>query len=183
MNSAQIPLRIGLRPASTFSTFIAGTNAEAADYLARLERGSVYLWGPAGSGKTHLLQAACHRVASAGRRACYLPLAHAHTDLAPAMLEGLDELALVCIDDVHRVVGDAAWEYALFALFNSLRDAGGALALCADRSPRALGFGLADLASRLSWGPVFQLHPLGDDALAQALQLRAQGLGLEMLDE
>lgn len=181
MSGMQLPLGIGLRPASTFATFVTGANGEAADYLARLRKGSVYLWGPPGSGKTHLLQSACHHAASEGRRACYLPLAHA--GLAPAMLEGLEGFALVCIDDTHAIAGDDAWERSLFALFNGLRDAGGALALCADRSPRALGLGLADLSSRLAWGPVFQLHALDDDALAQALQLRARGLGLEMPEE
>lgn len=182
MSGVQLPLGIGLRPASTFATFVAGANGEAVDYLARLRSGSVYLWGPPGSGKTHLLQSACHRAAGEGRRAGYLPLAHA-AELAPAMLEGLEALALVCIDDVHAIAGDEAWEHGLFALFNGVRDAGGALVLGADRSPRSLGLSLADLSSRLAWGPVFQLQALDDDALAQALQLRARGLGLEMPEE
>jgi DnaA family protein len=96
------------------------------------------------------------------------------------MLEGLEALSLVCIDDVDTIAGDAAWEAALFHLFNRVRERGARIVIAGSASPRALGLGLPDLATRLAWGLVFQLHPLGDEEKAQALQLRARGRGMEM---
>ena len=182
MISVQLPLGIRLRPASTFAGFVAGANAEAVAYLSSHDVGGAYVWGAHGTGKTHLLQAMCHGAAEGGARACYLPLAQAE-GLAPGVLEGLETLALVCIDDLQAIAGDDAWEHALFTLFNGLKEAGGRLACAADRSPRALGLRLADLGSRLSWGPVFQLHALDDDGLMEAMRLRARALGLEMPEE
>lgn len=182
--NVQLPLGIRLRPASTFDSFVAGANTEAVNYLATLQgAGSAYVWGAAGTGKTHLLQAVCQRAASEGARACYLPLADDSADdggIVPAMLEGLEVLPVVCVDDLQAVIGDEDWERALFALFNDMKQAGGRLILCADRSPRALAPRLADLASRLGWGPVFQLHALDDADLERALRQRAAALGLDM---
>lgn len=182
MTGVQLPLGIRLRPAYTFAGFVAGPNAEAVTYLSTLEgTGNAYLWGAGGSGKTHLLQAVCHLAAAGGARACYLPLAA--EGLVPGVLEGLEALDVVCVDDLHAVAGDEAWERGLFGLFNGLKEAGGRLISGADRSPRALGLRLADLGSRLAWGPVFQLQALDDDGLVEALRLRARALGLEMPDE
>ncbi len=181
--TVQLPLGIRLRPASTFDSFVAGANTEALNYLATLQgAGSAYLWGAAGSGKTHLLQAVCRRAADEGARACYLPLADGG-GVAPEMLEGLEVLPVVCVDDLQAVVGDERWERGLFTLFNDLKQAGGRLILCADRSPRALAPRLADLGSRLGWGPVFQLHALDDEDIGRALRQRASALGLDMPEE
>ena len=50
-------------------------------------------------------------------------------------------------------------------------------------APRECGFKLADLESRLSRLPVFQLHALGEAERAAALQLRAGHRGLDLPDE
>ena len=63
----QIPLAIGPEPARTFENFLPGANAAALAHLRALAPGAppVYLWGPAGSGKTHLLHALVERAAAA----------------------------------------------------------------------------------------------------------------------
>ena len=78
----QIPLAIGPEPARTFENFLPGANGEALAHLLALAPGAppVYLWGPAGSGKTHLLHAVVERAAehhAAGR-----PLAPARSATA-----------------------------------------------------------------------------------------------------
>nr|HET7859956.1 DnaA/Hda family protein [Caldimonas sp.] len=69
----QIPLAMGPEPARTFENFLAGANAAAVAHLRSLAPGAppVYLWGPPGSGKTHLLHAIVERAASQGRHAAW----------------------------------------------------------------------------------------------------------------
>ena len=180
--SAQLPLSIRFRDGTSFAEYVPGRNAEPVQCLqgAPASPGqSVYLWGAAGTGKTHLLQAACRLAAGRGEAAVYVPLRR-RDELAPAMLEGLEALALVCVDDVDAVAGDAAWEAALFHLYNRVRDGGGRVVLAGAAAPRALGLGLPDLATRLAWGLVFQLQPLADEEKAEALRLRARARGMDM---
>jgi DnaA family protein len=101
----------------------------------------------------------------------------------PGILEGLAGRAVVCIDDIERVAGKSDWELALFNLFNDLQEAGGQLVVAAAAAPRECGFALADLASRMSRLPVFQIHSLDDAERVAALQLRARHRGLELPDE
>ena len=68
--SRQLALGLTLQPAFSFDSFIPGPNGEALDAVRRLAAGAgepyLYLWGPAGVGKSHLLQAAAqqgHQVA------------------------------------------------------------------------------------------------------------------------
>jgi DnaA family protein len=138
-----------------------------------------WLWGAAATGKTHLLQAACDR---SGDRSVYLPL-DMLAEAGPGILEGLAARELVCIDDVGRVAGDSDWEVALFNLFNDLQETGGKLIVSAGSAPRECGFQLADLASRMSRLPVFQVHPLNEEQRVAALQLRARHRGLELPDD
>jgi DnaA-homolog protein len=179
----QLPLEIKLRDSATFNNYFPGTNREVVEYL-QLRSGvrdepCVYLWGGAGTGKTHLLQAACHTVASRDLPTAYVPLSQAD-ELSPEMLDGLAELSLVCIDDIHRVAGDEAWESVLFHLYNRMRDAGTHLVIAGRDAPGSLQIRLADLASRLAWGALFQIHPLNDEEKLQALQLHASARGMEM---
>jgi DnaA family protein len=57
------------------------------------------------------------------------------------------------------------------------------LVLAARHSPAAIGLKLADLATRLAAGLVYQLKPLSDPEKIAALRLRAQRRGLEMTEE
>ncbi len=175
----QLALDIGLRDSARFENYAVGANAAAVACLRAADEPFVYLAGAPATGRTHLLQAACH---AAGRDAVYVPLDQ-HADLAPAMLEGLEHYPLVCLDDVDAVAGEADWETALFHLYNRVREAGGRLLVAAAEVPNAAGFALADLRSRLGWGPVFRLKPLADADRLGALQQRARYRGLDLPDE
>ena len=175
----QLPLGVGLRDDATFGNFLAGPNAGAMAVLEAGTEQAVYLWGGWGSGRTHLLQAACHAAAAEGGAPAYLPLSEADA-LAPAMLEGLEMAPLVCLDDVQAVAGRAEWEQGLFDLYNRVRDAGGRLVAAADAAPGALGLALPDLASRLAWGPVYHLEALNDEQKKAALRRRAERRGMEL---
>lgn len=183
--NTQVPLRLSLGAGALLDDFIVGRNHAALAAVRELcagGQGPVYLWGDAGSGKSHLLQAACRAADAVGRRAGYLACG-TDAGIPPAVLEAWGELDLVCLDDVQRCAGDLEWERALFRLFEDGRERGHALLLAASHPPQALGFSLPDLRSRFGWGPVFQLRPLDDDGRLAALQARATACGFELPDE
>ncbi|MBZ9568193.1 DnaA regulatory inactivator Hda [Modicisalibacter tunisiensis] len=183
---AQLPLGVGLRDDATFANFLPGDNAAPVGRLrAQLDddgEAFIYLWGGEGSGRSHLLQAACHEAGARDKRALYLPL----DDLGhfpPHMLEDIERLDLLAIDDLDIVIGRRRWEEGLFHAFNRLRDAGKRLVIGAAAAPRQLPVQLPDLASRLTWGVTFHLHRLDDTQRLEALQLRARGRGMQLPDE
>ncbi|MGM0536816.1 MAG: DnaA regulatory inactivator Hda [Pseudomonadota bacterium] len=183
---AQLPLGVGLRDDATFANFHPGPNASLVDRLVhQLDDGGepfLYVWGGPGTGRSHLLQAACHAASDRDRRALYLPLAELG-HFPPLMLEEVERLDLVAIDDLERVMGRKRWEEALFHAFNRLRDAGKRLLIAAEAPPRQLSVKLPDLASRLTWGMTFHLRGLDDAGRLAALQLRARGRGMQLPDE
>ena len=173
----QLPLAVRLRDFAIFDTFEPGPNGAVVALLADPAAAgpAVWLWGPEGSGKSHLLQAAC----AANASAAYLPVA----DLlaaGPGVLEGWQDRSLVCIDDIDRLAGRRDWELAAFALFNQLWERGGCLVVSAGAGPAATQFALPDLQSRLAWGGVFRLVPLSDEDRIAALRRRAAHRGLDL---
>lgn len=181
MNQLALPLQ--LADHAVFASFLAGDNDTLVATLVDLSRGDAgqgcWLWGAVATGKTHLLQAVCD---AAGDRSAYLPLDMLDA-AGPGVLEGLELRGLVCIDDIDCVAGDDEWERALFSFYNALHEAGGQLVVAAAAAPRETGFSLADLASRMSKLPVFQLRALSDQQRVAALQLRARHRGLELPDD
>ncbi|CAK0760368.1 DnaA regulatory inactivator Hda [Gammaproteobacteria bacterium] len=174
----QLPLRFRVREGMSFDDYLPGSNGEAVDLLRRDTESYAYLWGTAGVGKSHLLQAACRIRESAA----YLPLGEL-VDHDPGVLEGLEGLDLVCLDDLERIAGHGAWERALCDLYNRLREAGVRLRAAGGAAPTALGLTLADLVSRLGWGPVYHLQGLDDSDKATALRLRAHSRGMDLSEE
>jgi DnaA-homolog protein len=181
----QLPLNIQLPAVATFDSFVAGENFLLPELLKQAAQGrgepQLYCWSEAGLGKTHLLQAACRYAVENGRKAAYLPLAQLATH-PPAMLENLEFMDLICIDDVEAIAAVMDWEQALFSLVNRCRARSCRLVFAAARNIQDLGLRLADLASRLAWGPVFQLRPLPDAGKLRVLQQRAQARGMELPD-
>ena len=155
-------LLLDIQPPSppTLDNFIAGSNAEALHSLKMAIDGAsearfIYLWGAPGSGKSHLLQA-CN-------------------DLALAR-----NLPLSVVDDVNTLDEEAQIE--LFNYFNQLRASGGILITSGNAAPTQMGL-RDDLATRLAWGLVYQLHPLSDEEKAKALKTHAKQRGMKLPDE
>jgi DnaA family protein len=181
MSQLVLPLR--LADHAVFASFLNDGNETLVATLSGIAAGHVgqgcWLWGAVATGRTHLLQAVCDR---AGDRSVYLPLEMV-VKAGPGILDGLATRDLVCIDDVDTVAGDKGWEVALFNLFNELQESAGQLVVSAGSAPRECNFELADLASRMSRLPVFQVRPLDEKQRVEALQLRARHRGLELPDE
>lgn len=176
-----------LRDDAAFSNYFVGDNAAALSCLKQAMSGQgerlIYLWGAAETGRTHLLQACCHDAQDYQRRAAYFPLQDI-VGLSPEMLTDMDQLDVVCLDDIQTIAGVRRWEEAVFGLYNAILDGDQTcLIISADCPPRQLALQLPDLQSRLSACVVFQLQPLSDADKVAALLLRARMRGLALPEE
>ena len=179
MPAYQLPLQIKLSDTATFENFFAAGNQQLLALLRDNTEPCVYIWSAVPAGKTHLLQALCREHEN---HSIYLPLAE-FEQYAPMILEGLEQFNVICLDDVQSIAGNAAWEEALFDLYNRAREAGSHLVVSGCATPAQLSIQLADLVSRLNWGPVFQLQSLTDEQKMLALQMRADLRGFSIPDE
>ena len=182
----QLPLALGLQHAPGLDDFIIGRNQVVIEALRRsLEPGGepiLYLFGPTGCGRTHLLLGQCTEAEGHGLRCAYLSLKE-YAALAPEMLEGLENLDLVAVDDIQAIATDPIWEEALFALFNRCRDLGTRMLFSADCGPGALPVQLPDLRSRLAWGLTLSMHALDDAGRLDLLQSLARRRALKLPDD
>ncbi len=155
----QLPLAISPARAPTFGNFVEGANAEALLRVRELAEGRLretvlYLWGEAGSGRSHLLRAASAATAP-GRE-------------------------LVVADDVQAL--DEPAQIALFNAINLARESRGAVLAAGNAPPGQLPL-REDLRSRLGWGLVYQLKALTDEDKARHLRAEAERRGLRLPDE
>jgi len=178
----QLTLAVQLRDEATLENFLpAPVQRPLLSALQGLIESTgasmIFLHGAEGSGKSHLLQACCHL---AGAGALYLPLAELVQYPPDEVLQGVEALDLVCLDDMHSVLGNDSWELALFSLYNRAMQQNCKLLIAANAAPRALSVDLADLRSRLSWGTVFQLASTDDEGKVAILRFRASRRGLSL---
>jgi DnaA family protein len=180
--SPQIPLQLEPRRPDRFDDFIAGPNENtlaAVRQLLNEPGGSLFLSGPDGSGKSHLLNALCHEARANGLAAFYIAPKRLPEEAA-ASLEGLQVLDLVCVDDLDSVAGNPVWENALFACFNEVRAAHGRLIVSSKQPLASIKFHLPDLASRMAWGVRQNLRLPDDGGKLEILQQRAVALRIDL---
>ncbi len=169
----QLLLNIAPGWAPTLDNFVAGRNVELLSALRHALAGvenerCFYLWGAAGSGKSHLLQATVELARALGQHAVY------------ARSTVPDAAPMIAVDDVEAL--DDAAQIALFDLYNRLRESGGILLVSGTAAPAHLLL-RDDLRTRLGWGLVYQVHGLSDEEKAQALERHAQARGFVMPHE
>ena len=175
----QLPLALRYPPDQRLETFIgapAGVIAQLQALATQAGGDGIYLAGPGGVGKTHLLLATCAAAEVAGRRVAYLPLVAATGRLREAIeaLEGLDMLAF---DGIETIAGNRDDEVALFDAHNRARAGGTCLLYAARENPDQLPLAVPDLRSRLAQCSRINLQPLDDDGRREVLRQRAQRRG------
>ncbi len=180
----QLALRIQPHEEATFTNYFWSREnnwlkAQLQDTISGVGDRLIYLWGGCGAGKSHLLQACVHEL-SLSKPAIYLPL-HLIKPSGIVVLDGLEDQALLCVDDVDVLAGDKVWEEAFFHFYNRIRDEGRAtLIMSGGQAPRFSPLQLPDLRSRLGGSLVLQVHELDDDSKIHNLCLQAQKRGLEL---
>jgi len=180
----QLTLALDTAPAASFDSFHAGdTNALATNSIRALAEGGIenqqiYVWGERGTGKSHMLSAACQAFSHRGYRVAYVP---GELVNHPGAIDGMENVDLLCIDDLQRLDRDS--EVALFHCMNRCRESDTKMLFAADRAPDDLGLKLNDLQTRLAWDLVLHLHPLDDDELREAFKQEIERRSLEASDE
>ena len=176
----QFALDIGLETAPTLASFFAGPNEPALGHL-RLWAGSptrspvpTYLWGAAGSGKTHLLRAVQHALREQGASAGWLDATvHEPPEYNP-------DWSVLLLDDVQLFT--AVQQHAAFNWFvNAQTHQRGVLA--AGLLPPADLALREDLRTRLGWGHVFHLQVLSEPERRAVLRQEADARGVFLGDE
>lgn len=181
----QLPLALRWPAHQRFASFVEGDNGAGIDLLRRAASGEeidrVFLSGTIGSGKTHLLIAACAEAALVSRSAQYLDLSRVTRELDNTIRRfgGSDLLA---IDNIDAIAGIADAEHALFDLYNRCRAEGSTLLFAAREPPHGLNLGLPDLVSRLSACAQWQIRSLDEAARRQVIRALGASRGLEMDD-
>lgn len=173
----QLTLSLKLRDEATFANFFVGDNAHLLECLRDPQIPFFYLWGAKGVGKTHILQASCHLA-----RSMYLSLQE-RAILPLNIFDGLENLDLLCLDDIEAAMGDSAWEETLFHCYNRAREQKLKLIIASSQPGKLLNCGLPDLQSRLISGVSFELRPLSDNDLLAALNMRAKNRGIFLSEE
>lgn len=176
----QLALGVTLRANALFANFYPGPNEEVLAALQGPGADPIWLWGAAGCGKSHLLQAVC---AATDGPAAYIPLSPAGVTLPPEALRGFADCRAVCVDDIDAAAGNLPWEQALFRLFNEAHESGARLVFAARCAPRRIEWRLGDWRSRAGACVVYHVRELDEAGRARALELRAAQRGLKLPPE
>ncbi len=180
--SHQLPLDFRSGEEATLTRFIQGGNAELLNLLKKQEAGSpgiqLYIYGPSGIGKTHLLQGGARERATG----FYLPLAEV-APLKTGLFNGLEDFEPVCIDDIDKVAGNHEIEIEVFNLINLLRELDRSYIFSAHKLPDQSGFFLKDLVSRLNACAKYKIHEPKDHDKRAFLKSNADMRGIHLSDE
>jgi chromosomal replication initiator protein len=175
-SSAEVAARVALNPAYTFERFVIGPGsqfAHAAALAVAEAPGEAYnplfLHGPPGLGKTHLLVAIANYLDHhSPELTVHYTTAECFTNEFVASLQGsgIEEFKqryrradVLLIDDVQFLEGKARTTDEFFHTFNALHEAGAQLVLTADRLPRELHAIAERLRDRFEWGLTVPLEP------------------------
>lgn len=166
-----------LNPQFTFSLFVEGrSNQMAAEtcrkvltQLGASQHNPLFLYGPTGLGKTHLMQAVGNALLQAkpNARVMYMTSESFVQDFVSSLQKGKVEefkkncrsLDLLLVDDIHLLAGKEASLVEFFYTFNALLDESKQIILTSDRYPKELTELDPRLVSRFSWGLSVGVEP------------------------
>jgi chromosomal replication initiator protein len=191
---------IVLNPQYTFENFIPGPSnnfAHAAALAVAESPGKSYnplfLHGSVGLGKTHLLQAICHRLMSRrpGMRILYLSCETFTNHFVAAVANGeLDSFRyryrhvdVLLIDDIHFLANRERTQEEFFHTFNTLYNANKQIILSSDSTPAEIPTLEERLVSRFKWGVVARIDPPVYETRLAILRRKVDAHGIPFPDE
>jgi len=128
-----------------------------------------FISGSQDSGKTYLLQALCNFYNEMDKSSLLIPtnqLIKYGTDI----LDAVENLDLICIDGLENIISNELWETAIFNLINRSLVSHSRLIFTSSQDLKQMKFILPDLESRLRKLESYELHPIKDEELFDALK-------------
>ena len=180
MKTRQLSLFFDIKPKPNINNFVIGKNGELIEILRgfcslnRSER-FIYIWGCAGTGKSHLLSA----ISELSRPSSPLQFFFRQHGKIPKWSHD-NSGGLVLVDDVQHLSSDN--QHRLFEWYNELRSGDGALVVAGDGPPACLDL-REDLLTRLGWGLVYRVHPLTDEDKYHAMARYSKERGFNLTQD
>ncbi len=192
---------MSINPRFTFEEFVEGPEnrlALAACMGLVANPGSaispLFIYGPSGVGKTHLINAVHH--ALGGRTpsgpVLYLPSEAFMNDFLDSLKAGTmhafrdryrRQCGMLLIDDIQFIASREKTQEEFFHLFNELYNTGKPVVITSDRPPRALVKIEGRLRSRLEWGLMADMRSPEMEMRMAIARRKAEGLRLALLPE
>ncbi|MBM3868627.1 MAG: chromosomal replication initiator protein DnaA [Verrucomicrobia bacterium] len=189
-----------IKATNTFENFIVGPEnemAHGASLAVAKEPGHYYnplfIHGPTGLGKTHLMHAIAHSVYAANPQAriAYISSETFTNDFIQALQAGnvaafrrrYRELDLLLIDDIHFLAGKESTQDEFFHTFNELHNNHKQVVLTSDRPASEIAKLQERLVSRFQWGMVCSIQAPGLETRIAILRKKAAARGLELQPE
>ena len=187
-------------PQFSFDSFIVGPSnrfAHGAAIAVTNHPGEVYnplfLYGPAGVGKTHLLYAIANgiRKRKPDAKVVYIKGDEFTNELIAAIQSGKNiefrskyrEADLFLIDDIQFIAGKESTQEEFFHTFNKLYEEHKQIVMTSDRKPSDM-LTLEDrLKTRFEWGLLADIQPPDYETRMAILKNKAQNLGLDLSDD
>jgi len=185
----QLALPVLQREDASFENFFGDVNNKCVALLKQaLEQHDetlVYVAGPSGAGKTHLMYAAMSYFEAFHKSsACYFSMDDfIESDDIDILFEGLDGFSLVVLENIDSWLNSNDREQSLFNLFNHFKMTGQQLLLSAKAVPEYLSVVLPDLSSRLKSGLLLNLVSPSDNEKEVLLRDLAIQKGLRLEEE
>ena len=178
----QLLIPVAVSEHMVFDSFYPGPNLEVYQSLQTNIQKLLWISGTKGSGKTHLLQATFHHSINLSYASLYIPMQE-FDQFSPEILDDLDQLDLICIDDIEFILGNQVWERKLLDLYERLQITDAHLVITSHEPPKGINFFLPDLASRFSMSVVHQLEILSETEMMSAIQMHAEIRGFHLPNE
>ena len=175
----------------TFDRFVIGTSNRFAHAAALSVAESparsynpLFIYGPAGLGKTHLLHAIGNYVkhVSKVKRVRYVSteafmnefVEAIRTNTTPAFRRRNREVDVLLIDDIQFLERSQQLQEEFFHTFNTLHEAANQIVISSDRPPKAISTLEDRLLTRFEWGLITDIHPPEFETRLAILRMKAE---------
>ncbi len=187
-------------PQFSFENFVVGPSnrfAHSAAIAVSNNPGTVYnplfIYGPPGVGKTHLLYAIANSIrrANSDAKIVYIKGDQFTNELIEALRLGRNvefrtkyrEADLFLIDDVQFIAGKESTQEEFFHTFNKLYESGKQIVMTSDRKPSDMLTLETRLQTRFEWGLLADIQPPDYETRMAILKNKAKSLGLDLGDD
>ena len=142
----------------------------------------LFIYGTKESGKTFLLQAMCNSYSSMNKSSLYVPLKKV-INYGVEIFESLENIDLICLDGIEQVISKLEWEKEIFNLINKTLISKSRLILTSSKNLKSLNFSLPDLESRIKKIQSYELYPIDDKDIFDALKYISQFKSINLGDK